>query len=96
MSNSKSHWRRVARGRVCPICHKPDWCMIAVDDSAAICTRVESTKPAGRAGWVHQLHDDDWPRPAWRPEIETILANLHALGLHCTTADKLQKKEAGE
>ena len=30
-----------------------------------------------------------------RAEIETILANLDALGLHITTADKLEK-EAGE
>lgn len=66
MSNSRSRWRRVARARVCPICHKPDWCLVAVDDSAVICSRVESSRPAGRAGWLHQLRADDWQRSTWR------------------------------
>lgn len=88
MSNNKSHWRRVTRGRVCPICQKPDWCMVAVDDSAAICSRVESSKPAGRAGWLHQLRDDDWQRPTWRavkrqPEVSRPSVNMLDIAKLC-------------
>jgi hypothetical protein len=28
--------------------------------SAAICARIESVKPAGKAGWIHRLTDDGW------------------------------------
>lgn len=64
----KTKWNRVNRGNPCPICDKPDWCLIAADESAVICARVESDKPAGNngAGWVHRLRDDDWQRPKWR------------------------------
>ncbi|MCR9293924.1 MAG: toprim domain-containing protein [bacterium] len=64
----KTKWQRVNRGRQCPICGRPDWCLIASDESAAICARVESDRPAGKrgAGWLHRLRDDDWQRPKWR------------------------------
>ena len=47
------------RGIKCPICMKPDWCMIADDGSAAICSRKSegSVKKAGKAGWLHILGD---------------------------------------
>jgi hypothetical protein len=54
-------WRRVSRGRLCPICERPDWCLIAADGSAAICARIESPKLCGEAGWLHRLRAD------WRP-----------------------------
>lgn len=64
----KTKWKRVSRGRPCPVCDRPDWCLIAADESAAICARIESDRPAGRngAGWLHKL-TDNWERPAWRP-----------------------------
>lgn len=87
MSNNRSHWRRVTRGRVCPICRKPDWCMVAVDESAAICSRVESTKPTGRAGWVHQMYGGDWQRPTWRAvrrcESSKPSVNMLEIAKHC-------------
>lgn len=51
---------RVSRRKPCPICDKPDWCLVATDGSAAICQRVESDKPVGTkgAGWLHRLNED--------------------------------------
>ena len=59
----KTDWIRVTRQRLCVICGKPDWCMVAADGSAAICQRIESGKRAGQAGWLHRLTED---RPAIR------------------------------
>ena len=88
-----NEWIRVSRSKVCPICERPDWCMVAADESAAICARVKSSQPAGNkgAGWVHKLRDNDWQPPRWRspkrvkPEPPTkrmrdlALANCRAL-----------------
>ena len=42
---------RVSRVNTCPICGKPDWCLIARDGSIAICPRVEE----GSEGWVGEM-----------------------------------------
>lgn len=49
--------QRVSRIKPCPVCNKPDWCLVAPDGSAAICQRVEqgSKKRCGDAGWLHVL-----------------------------------------
>ncbi len=41
----------------CPVCGKPDWCLVAPDKTAAICQRVQegSVKRCGDAGWLHIL-----------------------------------------
>jgi Domain of unknown function (DUF3854) len=63
-TNLKTKWIRVSKNRHCPICDKPDWCMIAEDNLAVICARVESDIDAGSkgAGWIHRLSD---PRPVF-------------------------------
>lgn len=50
---------RVTARTPCPICGRPDWCLIAADAAAAICKRVESRKQCGEAGWLHVLRDGD-------------------------------------
>jgi hypothetical protein len=50
-----TNWTRVSRTTPCPICGKSDWCLIAADESACICPRVESPKRAGDAGFLHVL-----------------------------------------
>lgn len=62
----KTQWKRVSKSCSCPVCGKPDWCMISSDESAAICSRIESAKRAGNAGWVHRLQDKPYRRPQWR------------------------------
>lgn len=59
-------FKRVNRESPCPVCGKPDWCLLAADKCVAICARVQSALPVGEAGWLHQLIDN-WERPAWRP-----------------------------
>ena len=46
-------------GIKCPICSKPDWCLVADDGTAAICSRKSegSVKKVGKAGWLHILGD---------------------------------------
>ena len=48
-------WSRVNRSRVCPVCEKPDWCLVN-DDGSVVCARVPSSTPFGLngAGWVHK------------------------------------------
>ena len=68
-------WRRVNRNMPCPVCGKPDWCLLASDGSAAICPRVSegSIKQCGEAGYLHILRDD----PNWQaqPRMRTVRLN---------------------
>ena len=65
--------QRVKKDRPCPVCCKPDWCLIAEDGSAAICARIEdgSLKKCGSAGFLHVLRDrhdgHDGHKPRVRP-----------------------------
>lgn len=51
---------RVNKRNPCPVCNKPDWCLVAEDGSAAICQRIEagSVKRCGDAGWLHLLREN--------------------------------------
>jgi hypothetical protein len=65
----------------CPICAKPDWCLVADDGSAAICRRIEkgSVKKCGKAGWLHVLGDFN-PKRHTLPEKPYIDWAMHTLG----------------
>ena len=60
MSLSEDFTRATKRHR-CPVCGKPDWCLIAREGGdqprAAICARIESDRRWGEAGWLHQFRD---------------------------------------
>ena len=58
---------RVSKKNPCPVCHKPDWCLVAEDGSVAICARIEqgSVKRCGEAGWLHILSDTGRSRSRW-------------------------------
>jgi hypothetical protein len=68
--SGRNHWRRVRRDRPCPICERPDWCLVAADGSAAICARTESAKRCGEAGWLHPLREHSWRPP--RPRVRSV------------------------
>lgn len=62
MTTVSSKWLRVSGRNQCPVCGKPDWCLISQDGTAAICPRIRSDKQAGDAGWLHRLTADYRPR----------------------------------
>jgi len=62
-------WRRVSASERCPVCGKPDWCLVAGQPGfieAAICPRVESERRIGEAGFLHILRSSPVPWPRWR------------------------------
>ncbi len=63
--------RRVTKLQPCPVCGKPDWCLIATDGTAAICARLKSNKQAGEAGWLH-LRVPGVNRNSRKPRYNTV------------------------
>jgi hypothetical protein len=63
-------WERVRRGRPCPVCRRPDWCLIARDGTEAICPWVESSRRFGGAGWLHILTPTPWRE--WIPRVRLV------------------------
>tara|TARA_R100000458_G_scaffold59180_1_gene69004 strand:- start:130 stop:942 length:813 start_codon:yes stop_codon:yes gene_type:complete len=57
------NWKRVNRLSRCPVCGKPDWCLVSPDRSAVICPRIEegSCRYIDGSGYLHVLKwTDDW------------------------------------
>ena len=77
-------WTRVTRLKRCPICKKPDWCLISPDRSAVICPRTEqgSSRFIEGSGYLHVLKiTDEWMNDVPRrrvmeplPEHNEVLA----------------------
>lgn len=73
-------YMRALRGTPCPVCGKPDWCMISYEGGAdpcyAICKRIESGTLWGEAGWLHKLRDSlvRGSRPRKREFVRSITA----------------------
>ncbi len=57
-----TRWLRVSRSHPCPVCDKPDWCLVTADRSAAICPRTPegSVKLIPDAGYLHRLTDQPY------------------------------------
>lgn len=47
----------VSKRSPCPVCNKPDWCLVAVAGDYAICPRTEAgaIRSWGEAGYLHQV-----------------------------------------
>ena len=67
--------QRVSRKYPCPVCDKPDWCLVAKDGSAAICARISegSVKQYGDAGWLHFLHEDKYSQRNFSKRVNSGL-----------------------
>ena len=66
---TSSDWREVSKGEPCPICEKPDWCLITGPEGsieAAVCMRVESSNQRDNGGYLHRLRENDNARN-WSP-----------------------------
>lgn len=70
---------RVTKARPCPICGKPDWCLIHRDAVKVCCARVESRKPYGDAGWLHTVDEKLTDLPVVQPKKRLIGINIEAL-----------------
>jgi hypothetical protein len=47
---------RVRKTDPCPICGKPDWCMISRDRAVALCARISAGSfKKTKGGWCHRL-----------------------------------------
>jgi hypothetical protein len=73
MTSNSMTSKRVSSVNPCPVCEKPDWCLLLLDGSGmvwgAICARNAEggIKRCGEAGWLHRLRDsDDWHHPRTR------------------------------
>ena len=43
----------------CPVCDRPDWCMVSEDKAVCRCNRIKSTTPQG-FGWLHILDESKY------------------------------------
>ena len=62
-SELSQDYRRVTKSVPCPVCSKPDWCLVHRDGTNVICKRVESDRPRGDSGYLHYLSE---PIPSLR------------------------------
>ena len=75
-------WKRVNGLSRCPVCGKPDWCLIAPDRSAVICPRIDegSTRYIEGSGYLHILKvTTQWMKEEYNhvkklPEHNEVLA----------------------
>jgi hypothetical protein len=106
VTTSSVSWIRVTKSHSCPICGKPDWCLISADGNTCICARTQSDNRAGEAGWLHKLGSNylSPPRPiklSSVPQLPIATANhrdqvyrslLAELGLSKEHHRKLQSR----
>ena len=72
MNLDPNKWRRATKAKPCPVCGKPDWCMVSVDGAVCICPRISSgaVRKYPDAGWLHRLDaspNRDKRAPGYRP-----------------------------
>lgn len=99
MTYTRTEWLRASRRRPCPVCQRPDWCLIASDGSAAICPRTPSEKWVGKnggGGYLHKLNGAVLPipppreaRPAPKPKAEMV--NLMRQYRSAVNAERLER-----
>lgn len=95
MSDPLPRMVRVTAGRPCPACKKPTWCLVSPDGKACICSRVESRKRCGEAGWLHRLEEHipaftPKPEPPKKPTSDWYrVARQYAKNLHQSDKDAL-------
>jgi len=67
-----SAMRRVSTKSPCPVCKKPDWCLLGKD--VALCMRVTSSRVKsmadGSVGYIHAI--DGTPLPDYKPRRDEV------------------------
>jgi len=73
----KAKWTHVSKTQPCPVCKKPDWCVIG--ERWINCMRVTSDKTCKNGGWLHPINGEFKPvRPIeqWKPSSRPNFTNL--------------------
>lgn len=73
----------------CPICGKPDWCLIDAERGLTICQRVESPHKIGEAGWLHGRTRPSEARWIVRPGSQPEQAEIDWEAVHARCMDNL-------
>lgn len=90
---------RTSARRRCPVCGKPDWCLIRNDGAAAICPRTISSREWGDAGFFHIIDDAKF-KSAVPQRIEMLPPPaIDAVGIHAEMekaidADRIRRHAA--
>ena len=67
-------YARVTKDMPCPICGKPDWCLISIDKVVAICSRVsEGSIKSVKSGHIHKLQENQKPKCHIKPPSKKII-----------------------
>lgn len=54
-----NEWVNVADVKMkCPVCGRPDWCLLSICGKKIICPRVKSNVVMGSAGYLHKVFDN--------------------------------------
>lgn len=53
-------FRSVTKRNPCPLCQRPDWCLIRHDRAAVICPRTVSARQWGEAGFFHVIDENTY------------------------------------
>ena len=80
----ESDWNKVTQSRKCPVCGRPDWCLISKDGSAVICPRIDTgaTKYIDGSGYLHVIGEKtkanySSSRPAQLPSHNHVMKEIH-------------------
>jgi hypothetical protein len=76
---------RATKRQPCPICGRPDWCLIAIDGSKAICPRTEvgAKEQIGEAGYLHELDGSIKPQIERQKPVRQVHINARAIHEQC-------------
>lgn len=76
-------YRRCSKRKPCPICGRPDWCLIARDGMTAICPRTVSDRFVGdEAGYLHVIGDAPLPKSLQHHDKPKVIDFTHWEQLH--------------
>lgn len=89
-----STWIRVTKAKPCPVCSKPDWCLLSQDGSACICPRIESKKFIEGSGYLHVLSETEWSKDQWKPEKKELPEHNEVIAVMARKYYKLCDEEA--
>lgn len=75
---------RVSRSTPCPVCGKPDWCVVNPDEGTVKCMRVPSNRECvdNGGGWIHKNWEARGELDGYKPAPPKIV-NWMALAKKC-------------